>query len=94
MKNNTPFDSLPQGANTEEMARLLKDRNALQALLQSSDAQQLIRLLTTQNGAQLQSAAKQASNGDSKALTEMLGKLTNSQEGAQLVNRLQKQIQK
>lgn len=77
-----------------EDASLLQDQAALKALLQSPDAKRLMELLTQQNGQQLKQAAAKAGNGDTSSLSAMLNGLSQSQEGRQLMERLEKLIKK
>ncbi len=77
-----------------EAAALLQNQAALKALLQSPDAKRLMELLTQQNGQQLKQAAAKAGTGDTASLSAMLNNLSQSQEGRQLMDRLQKQLEK
>ena len=77
-----------------EAAALLQNQEALKALLQSPDAKRLMELLSQQNGQQLKQAAAQAGNGDTASLSAMLNGLSQSKEGRQVMERLQKQIGK
>lgn len=80
--------------NHPEAAALLQNQEALKALLQSPDAKRLMELLSQQNGQQLKQAAAQAGNGDTSSLSAMLNGLSQSKEGRQVMERLQKQIGK
>lgn len=64
------------------------DTKVLQALAQSGEAQKIMTML--QKNDTLEEAAKSASKGDSKALLAMVQQLMSSQEGASLVENLQK----
>ncbi len=64
------------------------DPKVLQQLAQSGEAQKIMSLL--QKNDSLEEAAQSASKGDSKALLAMVQQLMSSQEGASLVENLQK----
>lgn len=72
-----------------EAAELMKDTAKLKALLQSPETRRLMELLTAKNGDGLRRAAEQAKRGDTTALSGMMNQLTQSDEGARLVNQLQ-----
>lgn len=80
-----PFDS-------PEAAGLLKDPNALKALLQSSEAQKLLAMLQQQGD--IASAASQAKAGNTSPLFAMLGKLQSSPEGTQALKDLEGKLGK
>lgn len=71
---------------------LVKNREAISKLAQSSDAQNLMRLL--QQGGGVQDAAQAAAAGDPSALLRKVQQLMNTQEGAQLMERISQQAQK
>ncbi len=75
-----------QGSNPMD---LMKNREAISKLAQSGEAQNLMRLL--QQGGGLQDAAQAAAAGDPAALMQKLQQLMNTQEGAQLVERISQQ---
>jgi hypothetical protein len=70
-------------------AELVKNREAIAKLAQSSDAQRLLQLL--QQGGGVQQAAQAAADGDPAQLLQRVQQLMNTQEGAQLVERISKQ---
>ena len=83
----------------EQMARLMaalkQDPAALQALMRSPDAQALMRMLTADDrGAALQQAARNASQGDTSEMVEMVKGLMRSPEGAALAERISKAARK
>ena len=78
-----------QGSNPLD---LVKNREAISKLAQSSDAQNLMRLL--QQGGGVQDAAQAAAAGDPSALMKKVQQLMNTQEGAQLVERISQQARK
>ena len=79
-----------------QMAEHLKQNPAmLKNLMQSRDGQALMRMLTQQDqGASLQKAAKSAAKGDPAELARMVAKMMQSPDGAALVERINKAIQK
>lgn len=80
-----PFD-LPEAAG------LMKDPNALKALLQSAEAQKLIAMLSRQGD--IASAAQQAKAGNTGQLFSMLGQLQSNPEGARALNDLKGKLGK
>lgn len=81
---------------TARLAEQLKNNPAmLRSLMQSQDGQSLMRMLTRQdNGAGLQRAAQAAAKGDTAEMVQMVQGIMRSAEGAALVERLQKTVQK
>ena len=79
-----------------QMAEHLKQNPAmLKNLMQSRDGQALMRMLTQQDqGASLQKAAQSAAKGDPAELARMVTKMMQSPDGAALVERISKAIQK
>ena len=69
------------------MAELMKNREAISQLAQSSDAQKLMALLQQQSGG-VQQAAQAAAAGNPSQLMAMMEQLMNSKEGAELVDRI------
>ncbi|NCE63380.1 hypothetical protein D1159_02000 [Pseudoflavonifractor sp. 524-17] len=89
-----PPNNLDQLMNDPKAAGLLKNRAALEALLRSPDTQKLMSMLEQAGGDGLQKAAASAANGDPSALKGMMDQVMRSEEGAAVVNRLQKQAPK
>ena len=79
-----------------QMAEHLKQNPAmLKNLMQSRDGQTLMRMLTQQDqGAALQKAAQSAARGDTADMVQMVTQLMQSPDGAALVERINKAIQK
>ncbi len=77
----------------EEMERraadLVKNPGELSRLVRSGDAQRLVQLL--QQGGGVQEAAKAAAAGNPAELIARMQQLMNTQEGAQLVERISRQ---
>ena len=62
---------------------------ALRALMQSRDGQALMRMLTQQDqGASLQRAVQSAARGDTAEMAQMVQKLMQSPDGAELIDRI------
>ena len=82
--------------NTARLAEQLKRNPALlRQLAQSKDGQTLMRMLTQQDqGAALQKAAQSAARGDTADMVRMVTQLMQSPDGAALVERINKAIQK
>lgn len=70
-------------------SELVKNREAISKLAQSSDAQRLMQLL--KQGGGVQDAAQAAAAGNPGELVKMMQQLMNTQEGAQLVDRISRQ---
>ena len=81
---------------TAQLAERLKNDPAmLRSLMQSRDGQMLMQLLTKgDNGAGLQQAVQSAIRGNTAQMTEMVQRIMQSPDGAALVDRINKSIQK
>lgn len=81
---------------TKRLTEQLKnDPAALQALMRSRDGQQLMQMLTQKDqGAGLRQAVQSAVRGDTAAMTQMVNQILQSPGGAELVQRIQKAVQK
>ncbi|MDE6455990.1 MAG: hypothetical protein K2L38_08835 [Dysosmobacter sp.] len=79
-----------------QMAKQLRKNPAmLKSLMQSRDGQALMRMLTHDDGgASLRKAVQSAAKGDAGAVTRMVNQLMQSPEGAELVERINKAVQK
>lgn len=89
MQGKNQWENPLQGATAAE---LVKNRDAIAQLAKSSDAQRLMSMLQQQGG--VQEAAQAAAGGDVQALMSMMGRLMNTKEGAELVNRIGDQAKK
>ena len=77
------------------LQQLQQNKNALLQLMRSPDGKRLIELLSGQNGSdQLKKAANAAAQGNTAAISAMVSHLMQSQEGAALVERINKSIGK
>ena len=72
---------------------LLKNRDAIAGLANSEDARRLMELLGQQGGG-VRQAAQAAAAGSPQQLMEMMDRLMNSKEGADLVARIGDQARK
>ena len=76
------------------MNKLKSDPRALKSVMQSQDGQMLLRMLSGGDSAALGRAAQQAASGDMSALSAMLSQVLSSPQGAELVQRLENQLQR
>ena len=75
--------------------QLRKNPAKLKSLMQSRDGQALMQMLTQgDQGAGLQRAVQSAAKGDTTAMVQMVNQIMQSPEGAELVERINKAVQK
>ena len=74
-------------------AELMKNQQSITNLVGSTDAKRLMELLEKQGG-QVRQAAQQAAQGSPQQFMEMMERLMNSKEGADLVGRIEAQAKK
>ena len=81
---------------TTRLTEQLKHNPAmLRSLMQSQDGQMLMKLLTQKDGgAGLQRAVQSASKGNPAEMVQMVNQLMKSPEGASLVERINRAVQK
>lgn len=81
---------------TARMAEQLRKNPAvLKSLMQSRDGQTLMRMLTEgDRGAGLQQAVQSAARGDTAAMVQMINQVMQSPEGAEVVERINKAVQR
>lgn len=81
---------------TARLAEQLKNNPAiLRSLMQSQDGQMLMKLLTQgDSGVKLQRAVQAASKGNTAEMVQMVNQLMQSPEGASLVERINRAVQK
>ena len=81
---------------TAQLAEQLKNNPAmLRSLMQSRDGQMLMQLLTKDDsGTGLQQAVQSAVSGNTAQMAEMVKRVMQSPDGAALVERINKAIQK
>ena len=82
--------------STARLAQQLKQNpDMLRSLMQSRDGQTLMNLLTQgDQGAGLQQAAQAAAQGNPAEMVQMMNRVMQSPDGAALVERIRKAIQK
>lgn len=81
---------------TSRLANQLKSNPAmLRGLMQSQDGQRLMQLLTQNDrGAGLQQAVQAAMQGNTAQMSSMIQGIMNSPDGAALIERINKAVQK
>ena len=81
---------------TARLAEQLKNNPAmLQSLMQSRDGQMLMQMLTQgDRGTGLQRAVQSAAQGKTAEMVKMVNQITKSPDGAALVERINRAIQK
>ena len=81
---------------TARLAQQLKNNPAmLRSLMQSRDGQMLMQMLTQgDRGAGLQRAVQSAAKGDPSEMVRMVNQVMQSPGGAELVQRINKAVQK
>jgi len=82
--------------NTTRLIEMLKNNpSSVQALFRSQDGQDLLRKLTQDDhGVALQQAAQNAVHGDTSCIVRMISQIMQSREGAELIERINKAVQK
>ncbi len=77
------------------MKQLQQNKGALLQLMNSPDGQRLMELMNQQAGsAKLKQAAGAAAKGDTAGISQMIQNLMSSPEGAQIVERINRSMQK
>lgn len=81
---------------TKSMIETLKNNSGMvQSLFRSKDGRELLRQLTQgDNGTALQYAAQQASQGDTSQIVQMISRVMESRQGAELVERINQTLKK
>ena len=87
-----PDNNLGDLLKSPQAAGLLKNKEALMGLMKSPDTQKLMAMLNQKAGDGLKTAADAAAKGDPSALVGLVNQLMGSREGADLVNRINKNI--
>lgn len=88
---NIPQSNLDELMKDPKAAALLKDQALLQRVLQSPDTRRLMETLSQKFGDQLQHTAQSAVHGDRQALSSLAKQVMESQEGARLLQQLNRQ---
>lgn len=69
-----------------------KNKDAMMSLVQSRDAKKLMQMMKQLSGGELQSVAEAAMNGNTDPLNDLMNKLSQSPEGAKVVENLQQKL--
>ena len=81
-------------ADPHAMEKLLGNRQALEQLSRSSEAKALMNLISkVHNESSLQQIAQNAAKGNTSQLAEVIRTITNTPDGAQLLQKLSKQME-
>lgn len=78
-----------QDFQTAAASQLVKNRDAIRQLAQSGEARRLVSLL--QENGSVETAAQAAAKGNPQKLVSMLQGLMNTQEGARLIQSIERQ---
>ena len=92
MNPNQP--DLNEMLHSPKTADLLKDRQAMDALLHSDEARRLMELLNQNAGGGLKDAAQSAMKGNAAQLVGLVQGLMSDPHSAKLVEELNKKVQK
>ena len=92
MDKNQP--NLNEMLNSPKTADLLKNRQAMDALLHSDEARRLMELLNQNSGGGLKDAAQSAMKGNAAQLMELVQGLMKDPQSVKLVEELNKKVQK
>ena len=92
MDNNQP--NLNEMLNSPKTADLLKNRQAMESLLNSNEARKLMELLNQNSGGGLKDAAQSAMKGNTSQLMGLVQNLMSDPQSAKLVDELNKKVQK
>lgn len=84
--------NLDEMLNAPQNAQLLKDKNAIMELANSSEAKKLMELLNQTGGDKLQAAAQAALEGDASVLMELMGRVMRNPEGVKAVEGINRSI--
>lgn len=94
MKQHDSQPDLSALASTPEAARLLRDRQALQQLLNAPESRRLLDLLRQEGGQNLQQAAQAALKGDGSQLSRLMDRVTSTPEGARAAQQLRSSVER
>jgi len=92
MDKNQP--NLNEMLNSPKTADLLKNRQAMDALLHSDEARRLMELLNQNSGGGLKDAAQSAMKGNAAQLMGLVQGLMKDPQSVKLVEELNKKVQK
>lgn len=86
---------MTQPKNTPDLQQLLSNKAALEQLTKSREAQALAGILTQgRDPADLQRIARDAANGNTQQLSELLRSITSSPGGTQLLQQLSRSLER
>lgn len=77
---------------SKQAAGLLGDTAKLEKLRDAPETQKIFDLLNRSTGGDLEGAAEKAAKGDASQLTDAIRKLMQSQEGAQLIQKMKQNL--
>lgn len=80
--------------HSPQAQQILKNKEKVMGMINSPDAQRLMRLLQQTGGDQLQTAAQAAMKGNPQQLTQIMNRIMATPEGAQAVERINKNLPK
>ena len=80
--------------HSPQAQQILKNKEKLMGMMESSDVRQLMRLLQQTDADRLQTAAQAAMKGDTQQLTQIMNRIMTNPEGAQAMERLNKNLPK
>ena len=87
-----PRSGLDELIKDPKAAGLLKNKEALQRLLDSPDTKRLMEMLNRNAGEHLKSAAGAAAKGDTSQLMGIVQQVMQSKEGAQVIGRISQSV--
>lgn len=80
--------------HSEEAAKLMGNKDALNAIQKAPETRQLLQMLSRNAGGDLEGAANAAAQGDSAALMRAMSALLNDPEGKKLLSQISKTMGK
>ncbi len=89
---NQKQTDLNQVLSSPQADRLLKDKKAMESLMNSGEAQKLMERLNQNAGGGLKDAAQSALNGDAAHLMNLVQGIMNDPKSAKLIEELQKKM--
>ena len=80
--------------HSSQAQSLLKNKEKVMGMMNTPDAQRLLSLLQQKGGEQLEGAAQSAMNGKPEQLIQIVQRIMATPEGAQAVDRINRDLQK
>ena len=88
-----PFPKdLNQIMNSPEAAKLLGNKETLDALSKSPDVQKFMQMLQDKSGGSLQAVAEAAMRGDTSKLSQLVNEVSQNPEAAKAINNLNQKL--